>query len=323
MAVQPRTGPVAYLAYLAVRIGVFVLRMFPLEANLGTMRWFGGWYCRLDRRRRTIARDNLRRSLPELSNEQLDRATRRCFEHFAMLFGVELLCGFRAIDEWNWARHVRLVGLEETVKLLLRGRGAILLTGHYGNFELTAFLMAALGFDVAAVMRPLDNFYLNRFLVATRGARGLRLLDKFGASSEAEEILRRGGALGFVADQDAGRKGVFVDFFGRPASTYKSIGLLAITCDVPIVVGYARRTGNGFQYDVGVERIIDPTEWQDRKDPLTWVTQEYTRAIEAFVRTAPEQYLWLHRRWKTQPRTEGSAVASLEPARVDGPVVSI
>ncbi|NOS99812.1 MAG: lysophospholipid acyltransferase family protein [Phycisphaerales bacterium] len=307
MAVKRRSGLVAYLAYLAVRIGAFILQMFPLEANLRTMRFFGGWCCRLDRRRRTIARENLHRSLPELSNERLDAVTLRCFQHFAMLFGVELLCGFRAIDEWTWPRHVRLVNLQETVKLLLRRRGAILLTGHYGNFELTAYMLAALGFDAVAVMRPLDNVYLNRFLVATRGARGLKLLDKFGATTEAEDVLRRGGALGFVADQDAGRKGVFVDFFGRPASTYKSIALLAMTCDVPIVVGYARRIGDGFHYDLGVERIIQPEEWRGRDDPLTWITQEYTRAIESFVRAAPEQYLWLHRRWKTRPRNERPA----------------
>ena len=114
--------------------------------------------------------------------------------------------------------------------------------------------------------------------------------------------LCRGGAVGFIADQNAGHKGMFVDFFGQPASTYKSIGLLAMATESPIVVGYARRISRGLRYELGVERIIYPREWQDQQDPLRWITQEYTAAIERFVRRDPGQYLWIHRRWKSKPR---------------------
>jgi KDO2-lipid IV(A) lauroyltransferase len=110
--------------------------------------------------------------------------------------------------------------------------------------------------------------------------------------------------LGFIADQNAGSKGMFVDFFGVKASTYKSIGLLAMTREVPIVVGYARRLGRRFEFEVGVERVIQPHEWADRPDPLRWVTQAFTDAMEASIRRAPEQYLWIHRRWKSRPKGE-------------------
>jgi KDO2-lipid IV(A) lauroyltransferase len=95
---------------------------------------------------------------------------------------------------------------------------------------------------------------------------------------------------------------VFVDFFGRKASTYKSIALLAISSNVPIGVGYSRRIDNRFYFEIGVNRIIFPYEWADKDDPLTWVTAEYTKAIEQFVREDPTQYWWLHRRWKHQPK---------------------
>jgi KDO2-lipid IV(A) lauroyltransferase len=110
--------------------------------------------------------------------------------------------------------------------------------------------------------------------------------------------------VSFIADQDAGRKGVFVDFFGRPASTYKSIALLAMQHEAPVVCVYARRLGEQFAFELGAERIIRPEEWRDRDDPLTWITQEYTAAIERTVRRNPEQYLWVHRRWKHRPRGE-------------------
>ena len=152
-------------------------------------------------------------------------------------------------------------------------------------------------------MRPLDNVYLNRFVVRTRRTHGLTLLDKKGAMHGARDVLKAGKLLAFIGDQDAGRKGLFVDFFGRPASTYKSIGLLAMWTQCPIIVGYARRQGRVARYEVGVQRIIHPHEWQQQGDPLRWITQTYTTAIEEIVREAPDQYLWIHRRWKSNPKT--------------------
>ena len=93
-------------------------------------------------------------------------------------------------------------------------------------------------------------------------------------------------------------------FFGRLASSYKSIGLLALREEVPIVCGYAHRVGPGFHYELGVADVIRPDDWQDRHDPLYYVTARYARAIEAMVRLRPEQYLWMHRRWKSRPRHE-------------------
>jgi len=101
-----------------------------------------------------------------------------------------------------------------------------------------------------------------------------------------------------------------VDFFGRKASTYKSIGLLAMQKRVPIVVGYAVRTRPGFHYRLEVERIIRPEEWESQPDPLYWITQTYSHALEAAIRRWPEQYLWVHRRWKHRPREEQRAAAS-------------
>jgi KDO2-lipid IV(A) lauroyltransferase len=97
---------------------------------------------------------------------------------------------------------------------------------------------------------------------------------------------------------------LFVDFFGVKASTYKSIGLLAMEHGAPIVVGCARRTSEKFRYEIDCDRVIMPEEWQGRADPLMWITQEYSAALERLIRVAPEQYLWMHRRWKSRPKGE-------------------
>jgi KDO2-lipid IV(A) lauroyltransferase len=169
---------------------------------------------------------------------------------------------------------------------------------------LLGYLLATLGMDLEAIARPIDNPLVNEWLTGVRERRGLRLITKWGASDRMTAVLQRGGTLGFIADQNAGDKGMFVPFFGRLASTYKSIGLLAMNFDAPVVCGYARRLGGDFQYEVGTTDIIYPEEWSGRDDPLYYLTARYMRAIESMVRLDPGQYLWVHRRWKSRPRHE-------------------
>lgn len=290
------------LVYAAVRAVVMVLHMFPVDWNLVTARWMGwGWF-HLVPRHRIRARDHLRLAYGEtLTESERDRLALASMQQMAMMV-MELLFTPRLMHTWNWPRYVRFVDVRSALDVLLEKGGKIFLTGHFGNWELAGYLMATWGFDVVAVMRPLDNPYLNEYLLGLREKRGLQLLYKKGAIQSADDVLERGGVLCFIADQNAGHKGLFVDFFGQPASTYKSIGLLAINHRVPIVVGAARRTSPRFEYDIIAPRIIRPDEWEHLDDPLRYITQEYTHAIELIVRDAPEQYLWIHRRWKSQPR---------------------
>ena len=294
----------AWLLYAMMRMVIAFLRCFPVNWNLGTARVFARLWWRMVPKHRRRACAHVRLALGgELTDEEVQRLAKRSLEQLAM-FAVDFIFLPHLVTEWTWSRHVRLHNMPQALRVLLDGKGALLLTAHFGNWELAGYLLALFGFDIAAIMRPLDNHYLNRYVVHNRGKQGLALLDKKGATDSAEAIIRRGGALGFIADQNAGSKGLFVDFFGVKASTYKSIGLLAMSCNAPIIIGYAHRLGNRFRYEVGVERVIHPREWAERDDPLRWITQEYTSAIEASIRRAPEQYLWIHRRWKSRPKGE-------------------
>ncbi len=307
--------------YVAVRLWVLVISCFPIEVNLCTARLLGRFWWLLTclpedrlprflrwlsrRRDRVRALDNLRPALGSCySEQQLRRIARRSFEHWAQVYLVELAMTPRVINEWSWSRYVELDRLGPALRVLLRRGGTILLTGHFGNFELLGYTICRLGIPLTAVMRPLDNPLLNRYLVSSRAAGGLTLLYKKGVTAIAGECIDRGEGLSFIADQDAGRRGLFVDFFGRKASTYKSIGLLAMQKRVPIVVGYAARARRGFRYRMAVERIIHPGEWEEQADPLYWITQTFTRALEDAIRRWPEQYLWVHRRWKHRPKGE-------------------
>jgi KDO2-lipid IV(A) lauroyltransferase len=302
---KERNDLVDRMQYVALRVVSMMLHSFPVEANLRTARFLGTLMYRFDKKHRNRALANLRRSFPEMSERQRERLALRSQQELVML-GVEVLFTTRLIHLDTWARHIDLENFREVVRLLLeKDRGLILLTGHYGNWEILGYLLATLGFNTTSVARPLDNPYVNEWLLGVRERQGQRIIAKTGATGEVIDVLSRKGAVGFIADQNAGSKGIFVDFFGRKASTYKSIGLVAMQYDVPVVIGYARRQGGDrFRFTVGVQDIIYPKDWQAESDPLRYITQRYTRAIEDMVRAEPGQYLWVHRRWKTRPKGE-------------------
>jgi KDO2-lipid IV(A) lauroyltransferase len=293
-----------YLVYVALRLFAMFVHMFSPAANYRTAGLIGWLIYRFDRRHRHRTVEHLRRSFPDWSEAKIHHAARESLKHLVYL-GLEVLLTPRLITPLRWRRHVRLANLAESLRLLLEGRtGVILVTGHYGSFELLGYTMATLGFPSVSVARPLDNPYVNEYVMGFRERTGQSILYKRGATATMEDVLAGCGTLSFIADQDAGRKGLFVDFFGRPASTYKSIGLMAMQFNAPIVVGYGKRLDKAFHFEMGVQRIIHPQEWADKADPLRWITQEYTSALEEIVRDAPEQYLWVHRRWKHRPDGE-------------------
>lgn len=292
------------LQYIGLRLVSMLLHCWPVDMNLRTARLLGDVMYWVDKKHRKRALANLQRSFPELSEEQLHRLARRSMQTLFMFF-VEVLFTTRLIRIDTWARYVKLENFRPVLELLLRKeRGLVMLTGHYGNFEISNYVLGTLGFETYAIGRPLDNKYVNDWLMGVRQRQGSKIIAKKGATEEVTGILEGKGAVGFVADQNAGPKGLFVDFFGRKASTYKSIGLLAMEYQVPIAVGYARRVEDRFQFVVGVQDIIYPADWQNQPDPLRYITQRYTKAIEEIVRVDPGQYWWVHRRWKTRPKGE-------------------
>ena len=216
---------------------------------------------------------------------------------------MEILHTPRKLHLENWRERIVVVGHEPLMDLLMTGqRPLIILTGHYGNWELAGYLFGMFGFPTVSVARTLDNPFLERYLRAFRERTGQSLIPKTGGFDQMIEVLDKKRALSFLADQDAGQRGVYVDFFGRPASTHKAIALLAIEHQAPIAVGVARRIGPGFRYEIRCEAVIDPTDLTGSVDDVRILTQQYTSALERLIRQDPTQYLWLHRRWKHQPK---------------------
>jgi KDO2-lipid IV(A) lauroyltransferase len=292
-----------WLLYALLRVFVAVVYLFPAGANLRTGRFLGRLAWRFYHRGRQRAIENLRASFPEKDEQWILETGRKSFECLLMQM-MDVILTPQLVRKDNWREYCCFVNAERIKWMVKEHKGMLLLTAHYGNFELVGYMLGMFGFDIYSVARPLDNKYINDYLFGIRQSKGQKLIIKKGASGMMEEVVAKGATLGFIADQDAGKKGIFVDFFGRKASTYKSIGLLAMMENVPLAIGCSRRVGNRFFFNIELERLIMPHEWADKADPLQWISQEYTSAIEGFIRKDPTQYWWMHRRWKSRPRSE-------------------
>jgi Kdo2-lipid IVA lauroyltransferase/acyltransferase len=312
---RPRRRALDYLVYLVIRLLVGVAQALTIEQSYAFARVLAAVLYRVDARHRKIGLENLRLAFGDRYTEsERDQVVRGVYRHFCMML-MEILHIPRKLHPTTWRERITLVGEDMAVDRLLKGGPIIMLSGHFGNWEMAGYLFGVFGFPPHSVARALDNPYLDTFLRRFRERSGQRMIPKKGGYDQMLAVLRDGGVLSFLADQDAGERGMFVEFFGRPASTHKAIALLALEHRAPVVVGYARRVGPGFRYEVACEEIIEPDEWTGTADDARLLTQRYTKTLESIIRRDPEQYLWLHRRWKHQPKPKKRPTPAPGPAQ--------
>jgi KDO2-lipid IV(A) lauroyltransferase len=298
---KPRSRVNDYLVYLVVRVVICVIQMLSYRAARRLSNRLAWLAYHLDRRHRLVAVDNLKQALPDMrDDEERDRIVRAVYRHFCLLL-VEIVQVPRKLHPSNWRQHLELAGGRQLVDALLSDRPLLLVTGHFGNWELGGYVLGLLGFTTYAIARTLDNPYLDDFLRGFRERTGQKVLAKNDDFDNIQAVLASGGVLATLADQDAGARGPFVDFFGRPASTHKAVALLALEYNVPMIVIGTPRVGEPMKYHVVAEELILPEEYEGKADAVRAMTQRFTTALERIVRRFPEQYFWLHRRWKHQP----------------------
>jgi KDO2-lipid IV(A) lauroyltransferase len=302
---KPRSAVADYLVYLVLRLLVGFLQALPYRAACDLASALAWLIYRLDARHRAVALENLRHAFPgRFTEEELHRQVRAVYRHFCTLL-IDIIHTPRRLHPNNWRRHVEL-DEPRWVDLLLGDRPLLLLTGHFGNWEMGGYALGLLGFTTHAVARPLDNPFVDDFLRSFRERTGQRLLAKKGDFDQMEALLANRGVLATLADQDAGQRGLFVEFFGRPASTHKAVALLALEHRVPMLVAGVVRLPGDLRYRILIEDVINPEEYDGRPDAVRAITQRFTAGLERLVRQAPAQYFWVHRRWKHQPRRKAA-----------------
>jgi KDO2-lipid IV(A) lauroyltransferase len=304
-----RWAPLQFLIYLVLRTVVMVVCMFPYRMAPGIGR-FLAWVLRtIDRKHVRIALKNVRASAGYLETGDPDRFVRRVYRHLALGF-VEMLMIPRMIQQNTLERHIRWIGFERLEALLAEGNGVIVTVGHLGSWEMIALAGGRRGYPLNSVARPIENRWVNDYLNRFRSSTGQEIISKYDAVGSMIRALKRKEVLVVQVDQDARHSGVYVKFFGRPASTHRSPAVLALKYGAPIVPLNIYREGN-LHYAVAGE-TLRPEAYRDEADPVKAIVQAYTAQCESFIRAHPDQWFWLHDRWKTAERV----------ARVDAQAVA-
>jgi KDO2-lipid IV(A) lauroyltransferase len=166
---------------------------------------------------------------------------------------------------------------------------------------MSAFVFGLFGFRIYSVARELDNPFLDRFVTRFREARGQVILPKKGSAPDVALVLENNGVIGLLGDQAAGPRGCWVDFFGRPASVHKAIGVFSLSSAAPMLVCSATRRRRLFDYDLRLEGVADPAAGGPEVSDLRAISQWYTALLEKAIRRSPSQYWWVHRRWRGEP----------------------
>ena len=267
-----------------MRCGVLAMEWLPVR---GFMRGLGNLSPYIFRREAQCAQEQLRASLPDLDAA---KTTRRMFVHFS-----ESL--------WELARLRRSVPrLDGAAKEVLdaalqRGNGAVLISGHIGNWEILAQAVAAAGYPVATVATPSFDPRVTRWLDRWRSQRGLKIIWRRNSSAKAVvRLLRSNHLVGFLIDQDTDTAGDYVNFFGRPAFTPTSPAALALRTGAPVIFCWHHRRGK--VHKITMEPIAYHPTGNLERDTLS-LTGLLTARLEEVIRRAPEQWVWLHRRWRT------------------------
>jgi Kdo2-lipid IVA lauroyltransferase/acyltransferase len=298
------SAPRSRAGLLAASLGLWLLFPFgwllahlPSAVGLAAGRRLGDVLWWALPHRRAVALGNLRRCFGgERSPAEIRQLGRRSFEHVGM--NVVEACRYLLRPTDVMLSRVRVEGREHVQAAAAHGRGVFVLTAHFGNWELLAAAHALAGLPLSIVTRPLDHPVLDDLAARFRRRSGAELIVKRQAVREVLTALKRRRMVGILLDQNATRdEGVFVPFFGSPASTSKGLALLALRTGAPVVPIFLRREADG-RHCVEMGAALPPPE----DGLVTTYTATFNRVIEATIRRAPEQWLWMHDRWRTRPR---------------------
>ncbi len=269
----------------------------PLPMVRGCGRVVGFVFGDVLRHHRDDAMEALERSMPALSPRACKRIVRDMYRLQGINFMEFIWYASHGID--TVAQAVEVVGMEHVDKAMERGKGVLVLTAHVGNFELMPMASVAFGHTLSVIVKRIKNDAVNQVIENLRTHEGLTFLSTKHAYRDCLKALRRNEIVGMIIDQNMTRnEGVFVDFFGKPACTSPGLAFMAAQSQAPVVPAFIYRKPDG-SYRLKVHPMLEPPA--DRKpETIHAATQLYTKVIEDAVREAPEQWIWMHRRWKTK-----------------------
>lgn len=287
-----------FVAYFAVRFLNFIFGFIPVGVLLWIGRRLGIVAFMVNRKRRVIAYANLKAAFSnEKSPEELRAITKRVYQNVVQTF-IEVL-NLTKVNRKYVDRYVEIIDMDRIKNASASGRGTILLTAHFGDWELSSLVSSVVGFPIHVLVREQKMKRLNELLNRLRESNGCKVIRKGMDVKNLIRELRAAHIVGILADQDAGKNGMFVNFFGRPTSSHAGTMEIAKHTDSIILPNFIVRTG-GANHKLYLEEYIDFRNITSA-DPVKEALQKYMSLLERYVRQYPDQWLWLHKRWKSTP----------------------
>ena len=263
----------------------------------GILAWLG---FHLARRQRYAGLHNLGLAFPEMTEADRERILRGCFQNLGRLL-VEFT-HFPQLNKANIAQFVVHDGLDNYLEGLKRGRGVIFMTAHFGAWELSSFAHAVYGFPLKFIVRPIDNPRVEALISGYRTASGNVPIDRRSAGRDVLKALRQNEAVGILFDQNTTRsEGVFAEFFGIPAATTPAIALFALRTGAAVVPGFLIWDAELQKHRLRLDPPVELIDTGDLDRDVLENTRLFNKILEGYIRKYPDQWLWIHRRWKTRP----------------------
>ena len=292
------------LEYALARILLTILGVLPHSLAIGLGRFLGQIAYLLPTRLRRTGWRNLDIAFPALPSEEKQRLLRGCFESLGRLLGE--VSQFPRLTRERLRQMIDYdVGVARVLATEAEHRGVIFLTGHLGAWEVLSFGWSALEYPISFLVRPIDNPRIEEMIESLRTRFGNTVIDKKAAARRALKVLREGGSLGILSDLNTQeREGVFVPFFGKLACTNAGIATLALKTDAVVFPACAMWDAKRGKYFFHCDPPVELMRTGYHQKDVEVNTARFAAAMERMVRLYPDQWLWIHRRWKTRPPGE-------------------
>ena len=285
---------------ILIKILVKFLNLLPHNLLVKFGKLFGHFMYSASKSRRDITFDNLKNAFPNKSDVELDKISRQSYQNLGI--SIFEFIHFRTWSEDYIKSIIKLKNPELLTEVYNRGKGLIMMTGHYGNWELLAFATGletkqTIGKSLNVVAKNQRNPFFDSYIIENREKFGNRVLNAGSAAKEMIKLIREKEIVALIVDQSADpSKDVFVDFFGRAAATYEAPATLALKFEIPILVAYAvRKSDNTYE---AVFEEIKHEDLKFDKEGMKELTQRHVKHLEKQITQIPEMWSWQHRRWK-------------------------
>ena len=280
---------------------------FPRRWLLASGAATGELAFRFARKHTRVALSNLECAFGDsLSPVERRRIARACWHHFGRITADA--AAFHRLGPEHIGTRIRYEGLDQLRAAHAEGKGVLLISGHFGHWELTAYMQGFLGCPLLMITKPMRNPRVETMLAGLRSRSGNEIVPKADAVRPSLKALARGIGVAVMIDQDARGSGIFVPFFGRPSSTIPTVGTMHLRTGAAVVATFSYPEADG-GWRITYERMTFPGLTGNREQDVFRITSETTALLEKRIRERPELWLWMHRRWKTLPPQPMARVA--------------